>query len=44
LVPNASTPLQTTLAAQEHLALSQLLLDENTVDIKHFMMYLAGTR
>jgi hypothetical protein len=44
LAPNTSTSLQTTLAAEAHLAEGQFLLEEQTLNKAKSLMYRAGTR
>jgi hypothetical protein len=44
LVPNTSTPLQITLAAEAHLAEGQFLPEEQTLNKAKSMIYRAGTR
>jgi hypothetical protein len=43
-VPNMSTSLQTTLAAEAHLAEGQFLLEEQTLNIEKPLIYRTGTR
>jgi hypothetical protein len=44
LAPNTSTFLQTTLAADAHLAEGQFLLEEQTLNKAKSLIYEAGTR
>jgi hypothetical protein len=44
LAPNTSTPLQTTLAADAHLAERQFLHEEQTFNSAKSLIYRAGTR
>jgi hypothetical protein len=44
LAPNTSTSLQTTLAADAHLAEGQFLHEEQTLNKAKSLMYRAGTR
>jgi hypothetical protein len=44
LVPNTSTSLQTTLAADAHLAEGQFVHEEQTLNNAKSLIYQAGTR
>jgi hypothetical protein len=44
LAPNTSTTLQTTLAADAHLAEGQFLFEEQTLNNAKSLIYRAGTR
>jgi hypothetical protein len=44
LAPNTSTSLQTTLAADAHLAEGQFLQEEQTLNNAKSLIYRAGTR
>jgi hypothetical protein len=44
LAPNTSISLQTTLAAEAHLAEGQYLLEEQTLNKVKSLIYRAGTR
>jgi hypothetical protein len=43
-IPNSSTTLQTTLAADAHLTEGQFLLEEQTLNNAKSVIYRAGTR
>jgi hypothetical protein len=43
-VPNKSTSLKRTLAADAHLAEGQFLLEEQTLNIEKSLIYRTGTR
>jgi hypothetical protein len=44
LIPNTSTSLQTTLAADAHLVEGQFLLEKQTLNNARCLVYRAGTR